>query len=69
MCHSCSDPTQTNTFQMYRCLGETGGDHLLVPITINYERIPEQSIFAAEAAGGARCQLSIEGLLFWLMVR
>jgi glycerol-3-phosphate O-acyltransferase len=50
------------------CLAETG-DLLVVPISINYEEIPEQPSLANEAEGGYRAKLNSQGLLAWLKVR
>jgi alkyldihydroxyacetonephosphate synthase len=49
-----------------KCLKESGGDHVIVPVTINYERIPEQEILSEEASGGARNSLNVFGLLGWM---
>eukprot|EP00557_Chaetoceros_sp_GSL56_P005710 CAMPEP_0176499892 /NCGR_PEP_ID=MMETSP0200_2-20121128/13204_1 /TAXON_ID=947934 /ORGANISM="Chaetoceros sp., Strain GSL56" /LENGTH=2329 /DNA_ID=CAMNT_0017898411 /DNA_START=71 /DNA_END=7060 /DNA_ORIENTATION=- len=49
-----------------RCLAKTKGKHVVVPITINYEVIPEQSCLAEEANGRPRYELSILRLLKWL---
>jgi 1-acyl-sn-glycerol-3-phosphate acyltransferase len=37
-----------------RCLAKTKGKHVVIPITINYEVIPEQSCLAEEADGRPR---------------
>jgi len=49
-----------------RCLVNTGGDHLIVPICINYEKLPEQAAFAAEENGFTPSKLNTDGLLAWL---
>ncbi len=51
-----------------RCLKETGGKHLVVPITINYDRIPEQSILAKEEEGYFESKMDLYGLCSWLKV-
>jgi dTDP-4-amino-4,6-dideoxygalactose transaminase/nucleoside-diphosphate-sugar epimerase/acyl-CoA-binding protein len=52
-----------------RCLVQTGGDHLIVPVCINYERVPEQDALVREGMGGTRRGLRTTGLLPWLWVR
>jgi glycerol-3-phosphate O-acyltransferase len=52
-----------------RCLEETGGDHLIVPICISYEKIPEQGGLVKEGALGKKRGLRTTGLLPWLWVR
>lgn len=42
---------------------------MIIPISINYEQIPEQSVLANEADHGFRSGLSNAGLLSWLQVR
>lgn len=49
-----------------RCLAKTKGTHVIVPITINYEVIPEQSCLTEEADGRQRYELSIFRLVKWL---
>ena len=51
-----------------KCLKQSGGEHLVVPITICYEGIPEQNILAEEAAGTSRRRLNIGGMFQWLKV-
>ena len=46
-----------------RCLVETGGNHLIVPICINYEKLPEQGVFASEELNS---KLNTDGLFTWL---
>ena len=46
-----------------RCLVETGGNHMIVPICINYEKLPEQGLFATE---GINSKLKTDGLFTWL---
>lgn len=53
----------------YRCLNDIGGTNVLVPITISYERIPEQSILAEEACGRSRKSFCLSDLMVWLKVR
>ena len=51
-----------------RCLVQTGGDHLVVPICINYERVPEQDALTRETIDGNKQVMSVGGLLPWLWV-
>lgn len=51
------------------CLAETGGDYLVVPVSIDYEKVPEQSSFATELERGHNSNLSNKGLFTWLKVR
>jgi glycerol-3-phosphate O-acyltransferase len=51
-----------------RCLSETGGKHLIIPISVNYEAIPEQSSLAMEADGEFGNKMSIFQLFSWLKV-
>lgn len=53
---------------LYRCLHESGGTHVIVPITINYERMPEQMVMAEEACATSRRVLRLSDLLVWLKV-
>jgi len=46
----------------------TGDDHMILPISINYERIPEQSLMLKENSGGRRKKLALPGLFRWLLV-
>ena len=52
---------RVNSLCLYynRCLCETGGNHLVIPISINYEIIPEQSSLAIETDGKFRKKMSI----------
>ena len=52
-----------------RSLKDSGGRHLIVPIAISYERLPEQDILAAEAATlCGKAGLKAGGLFWWLKV-
>ena len=52
-----------------RSLSNSGGRHLIVPIAISYERLPEQDILAAEAASlCGKAGLKAGGLFWWLKV-
>jgi hypothetical protein len=51
-----------------RCLMQTGGKHLIVPLCINYERIPEQDSLVNESKKGFRQNLTTKGLLRWIWV-
>jgi dTDP-4-amino-4,6-dideoxygalactose transaminase/acyl-CoA-binding protein/nucleoside-diphosphate-sugar epimerase len=51
-----------------KCLKQSGGGHLVVPITICYEGIPEQNVLAEEAAGTSRRKLNLGGMFLWLKV-
>ena len=52
-----------------RSLSKSGGQHIIVPVTINYEGIPEQSVLAGDVGHSCRANLNIEGMLRWLKVR
>jgi len=49
-----------------KCLCETGCEHVILPIAINYERIPEQTELISEIEGKSRTKLSLTPLLKWL---
>ncbi|KAL3920984.1 MAG: hypothetical protein SGILL_002989 [Bacillariaceae sp.] len=49
-----------------KSLKESGGNHIIVPVTISYERIPEQEILSEEASGGRRRDLNVFGLMGWI---
>ena len=51
-----------------RCLHQSGGSHLVVPLTISYECIPEQTAFAKEASGAFSTGLSLDGMFRWFKV-
>ena len=51
-----------------KCLVKTKGTHVIVPIVINYEALPEQACLAEEADGSKKNELSIVRLLNWLTV-
>lgn len=51
---------------LLKSLKNSGGEHIIVPITINYECIPEQNILSEEAAGSHRRELTVTGMIFWL---
>jgi hypothetical protein len=53
---------------LLKSLKESGGHHIIVPIAINYEAIPEQKQLSAEASGTTRGALNIVGMLRWLRV-
>jgi 1-acyl-sn-glycerol-3-phosphate acyltransferase/nucleoside-diphosphate-sugar epimerase len=54
---------------LLRGLANSGGHHVIVPISISYERIPEQDVLAREASGlGSKKGLNAGGLFGWLMV-
>lgn len=52
-----------------RCLALTGGNHIVIPICINYEKIPEQAVLTREAISGPNRQISTVGLMKWMKVR
>jgi 1-acyl-sn-glycerol-3-phosphate acyltransferase len=54
---------------LLRWLCEDEFDYLILPITINYERIPEQETLSAESAGGMATGMNLAGMLSWLKVR
>ncbi len=49
-----------------KSLDQTGGNHVVVPITINYERIPEQTNLSNEASSSRRGHLNVAALIAWL---
>lgn len=53
---------------LLRCLVQTGGNHLVVPVCINYEKIPEQDALVREGIEGTKRGLRITGLIPWLWV-
>lgn len=55
---------------MLKCLQNSGGKHIIVPVTINYEMIPEQLNLATEVStnGFKRSSVSLNGLFVWLKV-
>jgi glycerol-3-phosphate O-acyltransferase len=53
---------------LLKSLKESGGRHIIVPIAINYEAIPEQKQLSVEASGTSRGALNVVGMLRWLRV-
>lgn len=51
-----------------RCLREAGGNYVVVPITISYDRIAEQESLVKEASGGTGTSLNVGAMLSWLLV-
>lgn len=51
-----------------KCLRQTGETYVIVPITISYERIPEQEVMATEASSGIRRSMNVPGMFSWLKV-
>jgi len=49
-----------------RCVAELGEKHLVLPITINYEALPDQDSLIYEASGNRREEMSLTKLLSWL---
>eukprot|EP00547_Thalassionema_nitzschioides_P011168 CAMPEP_0194262984 /NCGR_PEP_ID=MMETSP0158-20130606/46816_1 /TAXON_ID=33649 /ORGANISM="Thalassionema nitzschioides, Strain L26-B" /LENGTH=2209 /DNA_ID=CAMNT_0039003149 /DNA_START=70 /DNA_END=6701 /DNA_ORIENTATION=- len=49
-----------------RCLAQTGGNHIIIPICINYEKIPEQDVLTREAISGPKRNISTVGLIKWI---
>lgn len=49
-------------------LKESGGHHIIVPVTISYEAIPEQRQMSTEASGTPRGALNTGGMLRWVYV-
>eukprot|EP00978_Attheya_sp_CCMP212_P017372 scaffold46186_cov46-Attheya_sp.AAC.2 len=49
-----------------RCLSNTGGSHIVLPISISYERLAEQATLTGEACGAHRSSLDLTRLFFWL---
>lgn len=50
-----------------KCLQSTGGVHVILPICINYERIPEQAALLEDINGKRRSFFSAPGLFHWLI--
>jgi len=51
---------------LLKSLVNSGGEHVILPVTINYECIPEQKILSEEAAGSSRRGLTVTGMMLWL---
>ena len=51
---------------LLKSLKNSGGEHVILPVTINYECIPEQHILSDEAAGSSRRGLNVGGMIYWL---
>jgi 1-acyl-sn-glycerol-3-phosphate acyltransferase len=51
-----------------KCLRQTAGTSVIVPITISYERIPEQEVMATEVGSGIRSSMHVQGMFSWLKV-
>ncbi len=49
-----------------RCVAELGENHLILPITINYEALPDQDSLIHEASGNRREKMSLPKLFSWL---
>eukprot|EP00985_Skeletonema_marinoi_P018612 scaffold10417_cov137-Skeletonema_marinoi.AAC.36 len=50
-----------------RCVSELGDNpHLVLPITINYEALPDQSSLISEASGNRRENMSLSKLCCWM---
>ena len=49
-----------------RCIAELGGNHLVLPITINYEALPDQSSLINEASRNRRENMSLSKLFCWM---
>lgn len=49
-----------------RCVAELGGNHLVLPITINYEALPDQNSLVNEMIGNRRESMSISKLFSWM---
>ena len=51
-----------------RCVKDCDGDYIILPLAVNYERLPEQESLARQAAGHASSGLNVGGLVGWLKV-
>eukprot|EP00536_Pseudo-nitzschia_multiseries_P002156 jgi/Psemu1/182928/e_gw1.28.150.1 len=51
---------------LLKSLKTSGGEHVILPITINYECVPEQHILSEEAASSNRRMLNLTGMVLWL---
>jgi 1-acyl-sn-glycerol-3-phosphate acyltransferase len=52
-----------------KCLRQTEGTSVIVPITISYERVPEQEVMSTEIGSGIRSSMHVRGMFSWLKVR
>jgi fatty acyl-CoA reductase len=50
---------------LLRCLQATGTPCAIVPISISYDRVPEEASFARELAGGTKPPMRLGALLRW----
>jgi len=50
---------------LLRCLQGTGLPSALIPISISYDRVPEEASFASELAGAAKPPMRLGALLRW----
>ncbi len=51
---------------LLRCLQATGTPCTLLPVALTYDRVPEESAFAAELAGGPKPRMRIGSLVSWV---
>jgi alkyldihydroxyacetonephosphate synthase len=51
---------------LLKSLKEAGGDYIIIPIAISYERVPEQEILSTEVTGASRRDLNLSGMIQWL---
>ena len=49
-----------------RCVAELGDNHLVLPVTINYEALPDQESLLNEASGNRHEKMSLSKLFSWL---
>ncbi len=52
---------------LLRCLQATGTPCTLLPVALTYDRVPEESAFAAELSGGPKPRMRIGPLISWVI--
>lgn len=52
---------------LLRCLQATGTPCTLLPVALTYDRVPEESAFAAELSGGAKPRMRLGPLVSWVI--
>jgi alcohol-forming fatty acyl-CoA reductase len=50
---------------LLRCLQDTGGTYVLLPVAITYDRVAEEASFARELAGLPKPEMQLSALLKW----
>ena len=52
---------------LLRCIQATGETCTLLPVTISYDRVPEEASFALELAGAPKPKMRLRALLAWTL--